>query len=215
MELVTKHLQKLLLPQRNNKVNGRTANSTRRRQVRLSCLLAADARWERWLTVPTLQRHKSHPLLMNSAPRPSGKGSKTPARRKELHGEVAHSYYRVSPLLSPRSLQFFHSFSAPHSHIKMQILKLETHRENHIFLPRLLLNKARSHIAASDCHAKPEKKTPFSQPPVFCFLASALSFPTIWGRHSGKVINNWVSDHFGDIAFCCSRWHFSFSTDQI
>lgn len=164
--------------------------------------------------VPTLQRQKSHPVLMNSVPRRSSKGYKTLARRKRLHEKVAHSYHRVSLLPSPRSLQFFHSFSASHSHIKMQILKLETHREKHIFLPRLLLNKACSHIAASDCHAKPEKKT-LSQPPVFCFLASALSFPTIWGRLSSKVINNWVSDHFGDIAFCCSRWHFSFSTDQI
>lgn len=111
---------------------------------------------------------------MNSAPRRSGKGSKSQARRKELHGKVAHSYYRVSPLLSPRSLQFFHSFSAPHSHIKMQILKLETHREKHIFLPRLLLNKARSHIAASDCHAKPEKKKTLL--PAACVLFSRLCF---------------------------------------
>lgn len=151
---------------------------------------------------------------MNSVPRRSSKGYTTLARRKGLHEKVALSYHRVSLLLSPHSLQFFHSFSASHSHIKMQILKLETHREKHIFLPRLLLNKARSHIAASDCHAKPEEKN-LSQPSVFCFLASALSFPTIWGWLSNKVINNWVSDHFGDIAFCCSRWHFSFSRDQI
>lgn len=171
MELIIKHLQRLLRPQRNNKVNGRTANITHHRQVHISCLLAAEARWERWLTVPTLQRHKSHPVLMNSVPRRSSKGYGTPARREGLYEKVAHSYRGVSLLLFPHSLQVFHSFSVSHSHIKMQILKLETHREKHIFLPRLLLNKARSHIAASDCHAKPEKNP---SPNRLCSVFSPL-----------------------------------------
>lgn len=176
MDIITRArnqtLTKVAALSENNEVSSWTANITRHRKVNIACSLAAEACSQLPLTVLTLQRHKSHPVLMSSVPRWSGEGCEnTDEKKKKSCMQKLHTLNIESGFSFPPAALAFLTLSLYLILICKHWRKERTEKNTPPL--KMSLNKALCHIAAFwlSCKKLGKKKNP---PLLLCFPSPPL-----------------------------------------